>query len=258
MEEKILVSMAIATVLATMWQKFKEMKRPLVGEELARLPMHIVMDGGRNVIFVTLVFLLLVGILNVTGVIPTLEAIAENGRVMSSSTEERVQNNSNLRPSTNPKPPTTTNTPVNIANPTTISCKIHENCGGGSKETTKEECDNLTCCTYSLEDPPILTSKSDCQARIDRYKQQAYPAYTWDGYLDSDYDHAPTYTNNTESNNAEKYAECIFPLSASYANKQEECNSLPYTDQRIIDSCLYQAKTAYAREKDACYQMYPH
>jgi hypothetical protein len=222
-------------------------------------------NNSRRIIYIALLLpMSIIGILNAVRHASDTSSASINNMPASSSTPVTTKTTrtkaSPLPANTPPKTPTPTTQTSN-----TIQCKIHENCGGGYKETTKEQCDNLTCCTYSLEYPPLLTSKSDCQTRQEYYLPTnnyvpSYPTYSWDYSSDttSEYE-SDDYTTTSDDNDAQKYEDCVGAISATYANQQDECYTLSYyEDPRLIDSCLYKAKTSYAQGKTNCEQLYPH
>lgn len=65
-----------------------------------------------------------------------------------------------------------TATPTADPNPV-ISCRISENCGGGSVQMRKDECNNSICCEVG-DTWRMYSSKSDCNQAQDQYWKDYY------------------------------------------------------------------------------------
>lgn len=150
-------------------------------------------------------FLLLSGI-----VLSNIQAVgkrSEQARLLPSSKPSSVISTEATK---TPFPSTKTGTPVKKAaqpSPTPTSdyvrCNISATCGGGYKEMTKSTCDEMVCCTYSLDYPPMFTSRSDCEARV---KQNTKPVLTPDWQYQTTYTNPSSSTTNNSDNEAYRQA----------------------------------------------------
>lgn len=130
-----------------------------------------------------------------------------------------------------------------------VRCNISAKCGGGYKEMLKSTCDEMVCCTYSLDYPPVFTSRSDCE---DRAKQYDTPILKPDWEYQYGYVYPSPYSSRT-GKSSEELQKLINDCKAdAKRTMQDTQSSCPIVGGVQLDSCLAQATTTYVQVSQQC------
>jgi hypothetical protein len=151
-------------------------------------------------------------------------------------------------PTVKPKPKVVPSpSPVDPSNQI-IKCNISVKCGGGTKEMTKSSCDELVCCNYSQQNPPILTSRSKCETMISNNSPTYVPPATYQ------YSPIPQNTATTQTTNNSQTEQQVKDCLARWDRAMYDAISLCPINNGIQDSyCLNKAQETAGREKANCY-----
>lgn len=130
-----------------------------------------------------------------------------------------------------------------------VKCNISAKCGGGYKEMLKTTCEEMVCCTYSLDYPPIFTSRSDCEARVKQYEK---PFLSPDWGNQSGYTY-PSSIPSTNSDNEVLRQKLITECKAHAQRTMYDTISLCPTYGGVQDStCVAQAQQTGAQVSANC------
>lgn len=130
-----------------------------------------------------------------------------------------------------------------------VRCNISAKCGGGYKEMLKSTCDEMVCCTYSLDYPPTFTSRSDCEARAKQY-QSSVLTPSWEYQPNYTYPNPDsTRTTSTSDERQKLIDDC---KAKAQRTKSDSYNLCPVVNGVQIDSCIQQANTVASQVSAEC------
>lgn len=211
-------------------------------------------DSGHFEIFKTLFAgLFLVAVVSMTSNIYSDGKRIEQAKPLSTPEKSSVIN---TEPIKTPVPGTKAGTQVKkVVQPTPtpasdyVRCNISATCGGGYKEMTKSTCDEMVCCTYSLDYPPMFTSRSNCEARVKQYEK---PVLTPDWGNQSSYTY-PSSTPSTNSDNEVLRQKLITDCKANAQRTMYDTMSLCPIYGGVQDStCIARAQATGAQVSANC------
>lgn len=130
-----------------------------------------------------------------------------------------------------------------------VRCNISAKCGGGYKEMLKDTCDEMVCCTYSIDYPPVFTSRSDCEARATQYNTPILkPDWEYQyGYV------YPSPDSSRAGTTSEELQKLINDCKANAKRTMQDTqSSCPIVGGVQLDSCLAQAMTTYTQVSQQC------
>ncbi len=130
-----------------------------------------------------------------------------------------------------------------------VRCNISAKCGGGYKEMLKSTCDEMVCCTYSLDYPPTFTSRSDCEARVKQYQP---PVLTPSWEYQSSYTYPSPDSSRTASTSDELQKLIADCKAKAQRTKYDSYNLCPVVNGVQLDSCIQQANTVASQASVEC------